>query len=73
VLEEAVNSVNGGFDTQTKGYLAELNLNAPTAESKQEKERLFDELKRIRQRDQRLQGQKRANQINELQKKRADN
>jgi len=51
VLEEAVNSVNGGFDTQTKGYLAELNLNAPTAESKQEKERLFDELKRIRQRD----------------------
>jgi hypothetical protein len=54
VLEEAVNSANGGFDTQTKGYLAELNLNASTAESKQEKERLFDELKRIRQRDSRL-------------------
>jgi len=73
VLEEAVNSANGGFDTQTKGYFAQLNLNESTEESKQEKERLFDELKRIRQRDSRLQGQKRANQINELQKKRADN
>ena len=72
ILESAVNSEAGGLSVQQKGYMAELHLHGGDSSATQaEKEKMLEELKRIRQKDRRLLGQKRANQINDLQEKRA--